>query len=57
MLQNTEIVANTVAVHPGFPVGGVNFVEGGANYLPTYVSQNLYVETKEFVPLEGYPPL
>ena len=41
---------------PGFPIGGVDIVEGGTNSRGCYVSKNLYVKTKESGPLGGRVP-
>ena len=38
---------------PGFPVGGVDLVGGGADSRGSYISKILYVKTKELGPLGG----
>ena len=57
--RKITIMVNTAVVDPGFPLGGAHLVES-ANYRRGYVSQNLYVKTKESVLLgwraPGAPP-
>ena len=56
-IQSELINSNQTVTDPGFPVGGgIDLVGGGPNSRGSYVSKNLYVETKESGPLASLAP-